>query len=105
MVEIARHMVGWPFCELVPDRYDNVARLDELRQRRPRPAVTILHGAADAVVPVQMGRSLAARYPDWIEYIEIPRATHRSLLNGDMRHVLQVMAPRQNNPPGMAGLH
>jgi alpha-beta hydrolase superfamily lysophospholipase len=93
MVAIARHIVGWPLCNFVPDHYDNEARLSELERRQPRPEILIIHGVRDPVVPVDMGRELAHLYPQWIEYEELPGGTHQSFFHQDRERVLQAMCP------------
>jgi hypothetical protein len=41
--------------------------------------VRIYHGAADEVIPVRMGRALAAAHPDWIRYEEWPGTGHNDI--------------------------
>jgi pimeloyl-ACP methyl ester carboxylesterase len=41
--------------------------------------VTIVHGDADEVVPVAMGRALAQAFPAMITYHELSGATHSLL--------------------------
>lgn len=93
MVDIARHIVGWPLCNFVPDHYDNEARLAELERQQPRPEVLIIHGVRDPVIPVGMGRELARLYPRWIEYEELPGGTHQSFFHQDRERVVQAMCP------------
>lgn len=76
LYDMARRTVGWPICCLLLDRFDNEARLNELAARNPRPQVMIVHGDNDRVIPVDMGRKLAAEHPGWIEYHEIHHAGH-----------------------------
>jgi acetyl esterase/lipase len=49
------------------DSVDPMVLLDE----RPDPAVTIVHGVDDDVVPVSLSRGLVARHP-WVELVEVP---------------------------------
>jgi uncharacterized protein len=62
MLEMARRSVGFPLCELLRHRYDNVSALAEIQRRRPTPLV-VLHGSADGFIPPEMGRALAAQVP------------------------------------------
>jgi pimeloyl-ACP methyl ester carboxylesterase len=41
--------------------------------------VTIVHGDADEIVPVAMGRALAQSFPAMITYHELPGVTHNIL--------------------------
>lgn len=75
LVEMARRTVGWPLCNLAVDRYDSRARLGELLTRPDPPEISILHGDADGVIPVTMGRELAGMSPK-IDYQEIRGAGH-----------------------------
>jgi pimeloyl-ACP methyl ester carboxylesterase len=79
LVDMARTVVGWPLCLLARDRWDNRARLQELALAPRRPVVRIYHGAADEVIPVRMGRALAASHPDWIRYEEWPATGHNDI--------------------------
>jgi pimeloyl-ACP methyl ester carboxylesterase len=78
---MAARSVGWPLSNLLLDRYDNQARLDALARRSPRPVVALFHGSADQVIPVEMGRALAARYRGWIRYSEVSNADHNWILD------------------------
>lgn len=93
MCDMARHYIGWTLDLFVQERYDNQARLAELADINPRPSVIIIHGDADTVVPVWMGRELARRYPDWIIYHEIHRGTHHSFMTTDQALILSEMFP------------
>ncbi len=93
LMAMARRTVGWPLAGLLLDRFDNQARLAELAGRSPRPSVTIIHGDSDEVIPVQMGRELAAEF-DWIDYIEIPRGDHNWILQSAEHAILQRMEPQ-----------
>jgi len=81
LVEEARTAVGWPLCLLVRDRWDNRARLRDLSERAERPEVRIFHGTADDVIPVRMGRGLAAAHPGWVRYEEWSGVGHNDVLD------------------------
>ena len=53
--------------EADPAEADPMVLLD----RRPRAAVTVIHGTADDVVPVGLSRGLVARHP-WVRLVEPP---------------------------------
>lgn len=89
--DMARRVVGWPLCNLVLDRYDNVARLSELAELSPRPSVTIIHGRQDNIVPVTMGRTLSGAHPDWIQFIEIPNGDHNCILTSARSEIIAAM--------------
>ena len=94
LYDAARYHVGRPLCWLLLDRFDNRARLAELAQQAPRPAVTIIHGDADDIVPVNMGRELARRYPDWIAYHELPGGDHGFIITSAEPQILAAMRPK-----------
>jgi len=79
MYDIASHMVVWPITALLRERFDNLWALTTLAQRPVPPAVTIVHGDADEIVPVAMGRTLAQSFPAMITYHELPGVTHNIL--------------------------
>lgn len=70
MVDMGRLVVGPVAPLVVPDRYDNLAKIGRLKM-----PVVILHGTQDEVIPVRMGRALAAAAPG-VRYIEVPEASH-----------------------------
>jgi hypothetical protein len=70
IVDMGRIFTG-PLANLaIPDRYDNLAKITRI----PCPVV-ILHGSQDEVIPVAMGRKLAAAAPG-LTYLEVPGAGH-----------------------------
>ena len=88
---MARLMLGYPVCALVRHNIDNEAALNTLAARNPRPAVTILHGAKDTIIPVTMSRRMAAEHPGWIDYREQPGDGHVDIVMGDATVVAKAM--------------
>ena len=81
MLDMARRVVGWPLNQVLTHRFDNRARLDEVATQTPPPVVTILHGTQDEVIPVAMGRELAAAHPALVTWIEVPGADHNGIIS------------------------
>lgn len=79
--DMACRVVGIPLCYLLLHHYDNRARLSELAARETPPAVTIIHGDNDSVVPVAMGRALSRMFPHMVTYLEIQNGDHNSVLS------------------------
>lgn len=70
IVAMGRAFTG-PLADLMmPERFDNLEKLP-----RVQCPVVILHGDLDEVIPVAMGRELAAAVPG-ITYVEVPGAGH-----------------------------
>ena len=70
MTDMGRIVVG-PLAPLVVrDRFDSLAKIGHVLV-----PVVLLHGSRDDVVPVAMGRRLAAARPD-ARYVEVPEASH-----------------------------
>jgi pimeloyl-ACP methyl ester carboxylesterase len=92
MRAMAKQVVGGGFSMLLRHDYDNDGRLTELAAREQPPQVTIIHGDADRIVPVEMSRSLARAHPSIITYHEVKGADHVSILD-DMPEYL---APKSN---------
>ena len=93
MHDIASHIVVWPITTLLRERFDNIQALTALAQRPVPPTVTLVHGDADEVVPVAMGRALAQTFPAMIMYHELPGVTH-SLLERAAPLLVQAIAGR-----------
>ncbi len=90
MLAMARLHVGWPLCEVLVHRFDNRARLAEVFAAGA-PAVTILHGDQDEVIPVAMARALAAEFPA-ITYIELPGGTHNGIMGSARPEICAAMS-------------
>ena len=70
IVDMGRTVAG-PIAPLViRDRFDSLSKI-----ARVASPVGLLHGVRDDVVPVEMGRRLAAARPG-ARYVEVPEATH-----------------------------
>ncbi len=75
MVDMARRQAPlYPVRLLLRHPFDSAARAPSIDV-----PVLVLHGSADRVVPVAMGRALARRFPD-ARYVEVPGGTHNELL-------------------------
>lgn len=92
LVEMARKVVGWPLNQLVLDRYNNRARLEELGQREVPPEVVIVHGSSDNIIPVEMGRELAESFPELVEYHEVKGGDHNYLIDSARPLILSLLA-------------
>jgi pimeloyl-ACP methyl ester carboxylesterase len=77
--DMAAQLVGPWLARTLVQNYDNRSRLAEILSRPPVPPITIIHGDHDRVVPVAMGRELAAISPR-IHYLEVARADHNYIL-------------------------
>lgn len=91
MSDMARRTVGWPLSLLLRHRFDNRARLAQLAVRTPPPRVWIFHGSEDEVIPVEMGRALAAEFPAMITFRAVPNARHVSVLDLAGPDILRAM--------------
>jgi len=80
MLAMARKLLGWPLCEILVHRFDNRASLDTI-VAAGSPPITIIHGSADEVIPIAMGRDLASRWPAAIRMVEVPGASHNGILD------------------------
>jgi pimeloyl-ACP methyl ester carboxylesterase len=90
MSAMARRAVGLPLAWLLRHHLDNVANLKELLSRSPKPAVTIFHGAKDEVIPVEMGRELAADFPE-VRFHEIPGQLHNTIIDSAKAEIQKSM--------------
>lgn len=91
MTDMGRVVLGWPLCHLNLHRFDN-------RRTLARIAATggvrfiVFHGAQDEIIPVRMGRELAAAHPGVVEFHEVPGAHHNDILGRIVTRLGQSMA-------------
>lgn len=91
MLEMAKRSVGVPLNQLLFDRYDNAARLDELAARPSPPEVHIFHGTSDNIVPFSMGERLAKAHPKMVTLHAIKGADHNNLLDVAESEILALL--------------
>jgi len=89
--DMARQIVGWPLYHLLLDNYDNRARLLEIAAREPMPHVEILHGSVDELIPVAMGRELAA-LDSRVHFREFEGMGHNDILHSARRQIIETMS-------------
>ncbi len=90
MTDMARIVLGWPLCYLNLHRFDNRKTL--LHAARNGAAFIIFHGSDDEVIPVQMGRDLAAAHPENVTFEEVRGAHHNDILSWAQGQIGQAMA-------------
>ncbi len=73
----ARRFPYFPVRLLSKDRYDTASIIDALKV-----PLLVMHGARDAVVPVDMGREIARLAPEPKRYVEYPEHGHSDLYAG-----------------------
>ncbi len=95
--DVAIKVVGWPLNNCLIDRFDNVKSLETLNHSAHKPEIHILHGSADEVVPVQMGRAQAAKYPHWIQYEEWPGVDHAMIAWAAEKRIKELMGEEESN--------
>jgi pimeloyl-ACP methyl ester carboxylesterase len=78
--DMARRTAGWPLCWLLRGNFDNRARMRELAARPHPPSTTIVHGDADAVVPLALGEELAGLMPG-ATFHAVHGADHNSVVD------------------------
>jgi pimeloyl-ACP methyl ester carboxylesterase len=83
---------------LLADRLDEVPDLAHLGSARPQVPALVLHGDADPVLPVEMGRAAAAAVGTSARLVVLPGAGHAELL-GDAR-ALRELRLHLGLPPG-----
>lgn len=93
LIDMAKRSVGPVYAQLLRDRWDNIARLEELRKAPEKPRVLIVHGGGDRIVPVEMGRELAGRHRGWVEYRELANLDHNDILEEAVAELLRSWVP------------
>ncbi|MGA8656085.1 MAG: alpha/beta hydrolase [Chthoniobacterales bacterium] len=81
MNDMVKKFIGLNPGPFVLHRFDNVQALRRILAGKPRPKVTIVHGRADTLVPISMGRALAQLDPGQIRFVEIPDADHNAIFS------------------------
>ncbi|MEW5741807.1 MAG: alpha/beta hydrolase [Myxococcota bacterium] len=69
----ARAFPFFPVRLLMRDRFDSASRAPSIRV-----PVLVLHGPADEVIPFELGKALAAKFPH-ARFVEVPGAGHNDL--------------------------
>jgi pimeloyl-ACP methyl ester carboxylesterase len=90
-MEMSGVVVGVPLGFLVTHRFDNAARLDSLLAGGPA-RFAILHGSHDEVIPVRMGRELAAGRGDHVRFVEIDGGRHNDIARDHPAVLVQALA-------------
>jgi len=75
---MALRQMGPVIGRLLRHDYDNRAALASLAAR-PGARVTIFHGTADELIPIEMARELHERHAATVRLIELPGADHNGL--------------------------
>ena len=88
--DMATRLVGPVLAWALLHDYDNRARLKEILRRLPVPPITVIHGDHDKVVPVEMGRELAA-LSSKINYQEVKQGDHNYILVTAKDKIIQAM--------------
>jgi hypothetical protein len=98
IVDMGRTIAGHLAPLVIRDRFDSLSKI--VRVTSP---VVLLHGTRDDVVPVEMGRRLAAARPG-ARWVEVPEATHNDfpglaeLLAREIEGVLAAPSPAAAPP-------
>lgn len=85
-------------------RFDNEAALERLSHQSPLPRVTILHGAADSIIPSSMGARLAQSQPDFTTFVSVTGAGHNDIIDLARKDIVaalesvSAMPTRNGNP-------
>jgi pimeloyl-ACP methyl ester carboxylesterase len=96
--DMARRAVGWPLCNVLSDRFDNRARLDELVERSDAARIVILHGDRDSVVPFEHGKKLAELHPSVTRFVRVSGADHEGVV-GEAAVILRELVTRDSTAP------
>jgi pimeloyl-ACP methyl ester carboxylesterase len=97
MTDMGRTLLGWPLCQLNYHRFDNIHHLTALNERSVR--VRAFHGQDDEVIPVTMGRDLAKRFPQMIQFTEVPGARHNDVIMDAAESIGKAMFEISGLPP------
>ena len=88
-MDMTKTVFGVPLGFIVTHRFDNEPNLAGLIKRQGK--AWILHGSADEVIPVRMGKQLADSGGAAVHFQEIPGARHNTLMREALRPIVQAM--------------
>lgn len=91
MTDMGRIVLGWPLCHLNLHRFDNHPALRRVASEKDARWI-IFHGEDDEVIPVRMGRELAAAHPGTVTFQAVPEAGHNDILRMAERKIGRAMA-------------
>ena len=97
---VAARVLGFPPGPLLRHRFDNVGALRRLLARKPVLRITIVHGRADSVVPIAMGRALAGLDPQRVRLMEVAGAGDNDVFDRAQPEIFAVIASPQGALPG-----
>lgn len=80
MTDMGRIVLGWPLCHLNLHRFDNRRALQQVAAEKGARWV-IFHGTADEVIPIRMGRELAAAHPETVTFHAVEGAYHNDIFD------------------------
>ena len=89
LADMVKKMFGSWLIPLLQHRFENRGPLMQLLKRDSPPSITIIHGTRDEVIPVEMGRELAALDSEHIHYHELIHSYHNTILQDALPMVLQ----------------
>ncbi len=92
VADMVKDMFGAWLIPLLRHRFDNLGPLRELLKQNPPPEIHIFHGSRDEVIPVKMGRELAALDTKLIRYHEIEGGYHNTILQDALGEILASMS-------------
>jgi pimeloyl-ACP methyl ester carboxylesterase len=78
--------VGWPLCEVLRDRWDNLHAFAALVGPPP---LTVIHGEADRLIPMAMGEAVATAGAG--RFVRIPEADHNGVLDDGEAAILEAL--------------
>jgi pimeloyl-ACP methyl ester carboxylesterase len=90
MVDMAKRMLGWPLCEVLHHRFDNIAELRAI-EAQDGTHLSLIHGTEDEVIPVSMSRALQKTFPSLITLHEAQGADHNSILDTHNDDIVAMM--------------
>jgi pimeloyl-ACP methyl ester carboxylesterase len=89
--DMAQRAVGWPLCWLLRHNLDNVGTLNAVCAQTPTPAIDIFMDHDDEVIPVAMGRTLAATHPGQVSWHEVTGSGHNAILDVHLGDIVQAI--------------
>lgn len=98
IADMATRSYGPTVTYLLTERFDNINILQNLLRRDKRPAVYIVHGVNDNIIPVSMAQTMAKEFSEIITYKESPTADHINITNDAAAIIRKLHAAKSVSP-------
>lgn len=92
MKEMAKRSVGGILSNLLLHRFDNEETLDQIVENSATASIRIFHGQSDEIIPFELGKELAGRHPERVEFQPVAGMGHNDIIFGLRNELREILA-------------